>query len=124
VSAERHHALLRAVVDVFSTGDVSRLADLFGADYVDHQGLAGEKIHGIDGFARVVRAARNPDRYAALVVTIEDAISEGDRIAARLQWRHALRSGGEVRRETIDLLRIADGKIVEHWGAQTWREES
>ena len=109
---------------MFSTGDVSRVREVFADGYIDHQGLGGEKVRGPDGFARVVRAARNPERYADVAVTIEDAIVEGDRAAVRLRWRQTLCSGEEVRRETIDLLRIADGRVVEHWGAESGREAS
>ena len=109
---------------MFESGDASGAADVFASDYADHQGLGGEPLRGPDGFARVVAAARNPDRSASLEITLEDVVADDEGVAARLRWRELRHDGIEVRRETIELLRVRDGKFVEHWGAEAWRRES
>jgi predicted SnoaL-like aldol condensation-catalyzing enzyme len=121
VSVSQNRELLRRVVDVFNSGDVSRVAELLADDYVDHQGLRGVALRGPDGFARVVDAARAA--YAAIEVTIEDVVADESKVAARLHWRHIKDSGAEVRRQTIEILRIGDGKVLEHWGAEASRDE-
>jgi len=110
-------ALLAKIVAMFSTGDLRDAETVFAADYVDHQGLRGESISGVDGFRRVVTAARAP--YARLVVTVVDRTVEGDRISARLHWRGVQTTDARtVERETVEILRIADGRVVEHWGTR------
>lgn len=105
------------MVTMFSSGDVSAVQAVVHPDYFDHQGLGGEPVHGPLGFATVVAAARSS--YARLEVTLEDLIGAGDRAAARLQWHGTRLEGDVVRRETIEIIRIEQGKAVEHWGARS-----
>lgn len=85
--------VLRAMVTMLATGDLSALEATVDPDYLDHQGLDGEPIHGPGGFASVVSAARSS--FEALNVTIEDLITEPGRAAARLHWR-GTRASGEL----------------------------
>ena len=104
-------------------GNLSRIPDLVAADYLDHQGLGDKELIGPKGFARVVQAARVD--YAELRVSVEDVITAEDRVVVRLRWRglRALDPSGHLRqeaeRETIEILRFANGKAVEHWGTRT-----
>lgn len=99
---------------MFSTADLSGVDSIIAVGYIDHQGLEGIEIRGPEGFSRVVRAARSalPD----LQVDIEDLIAEGDRVVARLRWRGTQSTGERIERETIDIVRVANGQAVEHWG--------
>ena len=57
-------------------------------------------------------------------VTVEDMIAEGDRVAARVTMRGThlgefegiAPTGKRVEVRAMDMYRITDGKIVEHWG--------
>ena len=57
-------------------------------------------------------------------VTVEDLVAEGDRVAARVTMRGThqrvfqglARTGKRVEVRAMDMFRISDGKIVEHWG--------
>jgi predicted SnoaL-like aldol condensation-catalyzing enzyme len=102
---------------MFTSGDVSKVQAVVHPDYVDHQGLDGEPVHGPAGFATVVGAARSS--YARLEVSIQDLFVADDRAAARLQWHGTRPDGDVVRRETIEIIRIERGKAVEHWGARS-----
>ena len=93
---------------------------MLSTTYLDHQGLGQGDLSGLDEFRRVVAVARSA--YEKLDVHIEDLLIDGDKVAARLRWSGA-RSGRRVQRETIDILRIKDGKAVEHWGARLWISE-
>jgi predicted SnoaL-like aldol condensation-catalyzing enzyme len=76
----------------------------------------------IDTFKQTFAEARAglPD----LSITIEDVMVEGDRVAARVVMRGTHRgefqgiapTGKRVEVRAIDMFRISDGKIVEHWG--------
>ncbi len=109
---------MRAMVNMFTTGDLSERDATVDVCYLDHQGLGGEPECGTDGFARVVEAARSG--YRDLVVTIEHLITAPDRAVARLRWRGTRHgSGQEVEQETIEIVRIERGRAVEHWGAHS-----
>jgi predicted SnoaL-like aldol condensation-catalyzing enzyme len=53
-----------------------------------------------------------------------DLISERDKVVVRLQWHGTGHTGIKVDRETIDIIRLLEGQMVEHWGAEAWRTES
>lgn len=104
------------MVVMFSAGDLSAIEETVHPDYLDHQGLHGEPIRGRAGFASFVAAARAG--FACLEVTVEDLITGEDRAPARLQWS-GFRAEGNVSRQTLEIVRIADGMAVEHWGGRS-----
>jgi predicted ester cyclase len=114
--------LMREMVRVFETGDLSNVAAVVDAEYIDHQGLGGMALKSADGFSRVVTAVRTavPD----LRVRIEDLIAEDDRVVARLRWHGTRTTGEQVNRETIDVVRFAGGRAVEHWGTYVSTSEN
>jgi hypothetical protein len=119
LSADADAAMvLRSLVEVFRTGETSRVEALISRAYVDHQGVGSGTLVGPTGFCDAVRAARGS--LGSLVVSVEDLFSDGDRAVARLRWRGTDAAGALVERETIDIVRVADGSAVEHWGAECW----
>jgi predicted SnoaL-like aldol condensation-catalyzing enzyme len=111
----------RRIVGVFLSGDVSEVDALIDPTYHDHQGLAGVALHGQAGFRQVVASARAA--LPNLHVTIDDLIAEGDKVVMRLRWRSRITTSTTIERETIEILRFADGRAVEHWGAEAWARE-
>ena len=108
--------VLSAMVGMFATGDPSGAVAVVAVDYLDHQGLGAGPIQGIEGFDHVVRS--NFDAYERQDISIEDLFGVDDRAVARIRWRGHRHSGEDVDRETIDIVRVVDGRAVEHWGAQ------
>jgi predicted ester cyclase len=110
--------VLRAMVAAFDGGDLGSVAEIVHPDYLDHQGLDGERrITGIAGFTHVVETARSA--YAELSVEIVDLIEGADRAAGRIVWDGVRPSGERTRRETIDIVRVVGGRAVEHWGGHS-----
>lgn len=108
---------LQRMVDAFNSVDVADVREYVGIEYVDHQGLGGTEIRGPDGFSQVVVAARAG--YVSLKVVTEDLFGERDRAVARLHWIARPAQGAIEERETMEIIRLADGKVVEHWGARS-----
>jgi predicted SnoaL-like aldol condensation-catalyzing enzyme len=109
--------VLEEMVAMFASGDPSGATAVVGEDYIDHQGLGTGEVRGVEGFARVVRT--NFAAYERLEVSIEDLFGLEDRAVARIRWRGRRHSGEAVDRETIDIVRVAQGRAAEHWGART-----
>ena len=109
--------VLSAMVAMFASGDPAGAAAVVSDAYLDHQGLGAGPIRGPDGFAHVVRT--NHAAYEHQEITIEDLFETGTRAVARIRWQGRRRGGEEVDRETIDIIRVAGGRAVEHWGART-----
>jgi predicted SnoaL-like aldol condensation-catalyzing enzyme len=118
----RIKAATKKIVEIFNTGDLSEVEALFSAEYVDHQKPAWLDVAGAEEFKQIVLGARKS--LPNLHVTIEALIAEGDTVVARLHWQSTQPAGKNVDRETIDMLRFVDGKVAEHWGAETWATET
>lgn len=115
-------AATKKIVEIFNTGDLSEVEALFSAEYVDHQRPAWLDAVGGEEFRQIVLGARKS--LPNLQVTVEALIAEGDTVVVRLHWHSTHPAGKIIDRETIDMLRFADGKVVEHWGAEAWMAET
>jgi predicted ester cyclase len=114
-------ATMQKIVDIFNSGDLSEVELIFSPDYVDHQRPSDLELTGPAEFKAIVEGIRQSLR--AVTVTIEDLIGEADKVVGRLQWDLIDLTGKAIRRETIDILRLVNGQVVEHWGAEAWRIE-
>jgi len=114
-------AAARAIIDIFATGDLDAVSSTVAEEYIDHQGLGDVEIRGRHGFRQVVEAVH---QSSEMRVTIEDIVAAEDTAALRLRWYGINRTGRTVTRETLELLRFAGGRLVEHWGAELFRRES
>jgi predicted ester cyclase len=106
----------------FATGGTDIVDELCAADLVEHQfGMAGvgaDAIQHVKDAIRQVHAA-TPD----MSFTIEDSVEQGDTIWVRVRARGTATgpffgppSGRPVDITVVDIARIVDGRIVEHWG--------
>ena len=127
IMADDIQELSKQIVEVFATGDLSNVSSLVARDYVDHQGLSRTEIFGRVGFVRVVLSARA--NSGELRIRVEDLIAGTDRVALRLHWRGNLpvespnSAGRAFDRETLDIIRFANGQMIERWGAELWFSE-
>jgi predicted ester cyclase len=120
VTAEESKALVRRFVDeVISRGNLAALDDLVGPDYVYHgPGMVVRGPAGLRGLMGMLRGGF-PDWAEA----VEDVVAEGDRVAFRVTGSGTHRgdfmgippSGARVAIMGIDLVRVAGGRIAEHW---------
>ena len=115
--------VLRRMFDEgFSTGDDTIVDELCSPDLAEHQfGLAGGGAEAIEHIKAAIRDLHGmaPD----LTFTIEDAIESGDTIWVRARGRGTATgpffgppSGRPLDFTVIDVARVVDGRIVEHWG--------
>lgn len=122
-----HHSaafeVLRRMFDEgFATGNVDIVDELCSPDLVEHQfGLAGL---GDEAIIHVKEAIRQVHTMAPdISFTIEDSVEAGDTIWVRVQARGTATgpffgspSGRSVLFTVIDVARVVDGRIAEHWG--------
>jgi predicted SnoaL-like aldol condensation-catalyzing enzyme len=113
-------AAARAIIGILATGDLEAVSSAVAEEYIDHQGLGDIEIRGRHGFRRVVEAVHTSSDVR---IRIEDIVAAEDKAALRLGWHEITRAGRTVTRETLDLLRFADGHLIEHWGAELFRRE-
>ncbi|HET7328279.1 MAG TPA: ester cyclase [Nocardioidaceae bacterium] len=116
-------AVLRRMFDEgFATGSTDIVDELCSPDLVEHQfgmnGTGPEALEHVKDAIRQVHAA-TPD----MTFTIEDTVQDGDTIWVRVRARGTATgpffgppTGRPVEVTVIDIARIVDGRIVEHWG--------
>jgi steroid delta-isomerase-like uncharacterized protein len=121
--SEENKAIVRRVYEIVSTGDFERAAEIVDQDAPDNELLPDDPpARLIDTFKETFSEAR--EGFPDLSITIEDVMAEGDRVAARVVMRGTHRgefqgiapTGKRVEVKAMDMFRISNGKIVEHWG--------
>ena len=116
---EANRALVRRYIDeVLSAGKLDLLDELLAPDFADRTPGAPADSRG----PGVIREAQQRMRgvFPQVQYTVEDLITEGDKVVARYTVRAATREAeGSPSRNVeitgITIFRIADGKIREAW---------
>ena len=119
---EQNKALIRRFYQEIDRGNVDAMDELVAQDYVNHDpppfpGLTPGRDGLKEAFLMFWRGT--PGTH-----TIEDQVAEGDRVVTRLRARGRHEgelagippTGNEMDVTAIAVHRIAEGKIVEHWG--------
>jgi steroid delta-isomerase-like uncharacterized protein len=122
VSAEENKATHRRIYEeAFNQKNLDVLDEVVASEFTDHNPNPGQPpgLEGLKQFLSSIHAA-----FPDLHVNVEDMVAEGDKVAARLrvsgthqgEFIGIAPTGNQVTMTGIDILRIADGKVVEHWG--------
>jgi predicted ester cyclase len=115
--------LAESYVGIWNADAPRDLVDqIFVTDFVDHNPQPGQEKDGVEGIHQVLDLYHVG--FPGLRVTTDEVIVSGDRAVVR--WTAVGTHEGdllgipaterEVRMTGIDILRIADGVIVERWG--------
>jgi steroid delta-isomerase-like uncharacterized protein len=103
---------------MLNAGDPEALNDFLAEDYINHNPFVEDGLAANKAFWRQWLAAFPDTR-----VVVEDTFAAGDRVAGRFTYRATHHgefmgipaSGRPVEMRSIDIWRVADGKLVEHW---------
>jgi steroid delta-isomerase-like uncharacterized protein len=106
--------------DVWGRGDEAALEELLDPTFVDHDALPGQSPDR-EGHKQILALFRSA--FPDLNVNTEDIVAEGDKVVARWTARGTHQgelmgiapTGKEVTIKGIDVLRIAEGRILERW---------
>jgi len=124
-STHENAALVRRFYEeIFTLGHLDAADELVAADFVEHipSPLPAQPTQGpkaVKWFASMYRTA-----FPDLHVSIEDLMAIDDKIVTRVTW-HGTHKGQLLGTDPtdkhvdiagIDISRVAEGKLVEHWG--------
>ena len=122
-AADANKALVRSFMDQMVAGDTTKVDSLFADAFVDHQSMPG-MAPGREGLKSMIVGFHSA--FPDLKMTMNDISTDGDKV-----WMYSTMSGTmkgplmgmkptgkSFSVDGFDLVRIENGKIVEHWGAQ------
>lgn len=123
MSEANRSLIYRWFEEVWNEGRTEAIAEMLAEDAIVH-GLSDDPStpwHGLAGFKEF--HAKFRESFPNIIVTVEDTVGEGDRIAARCSVRgkhtgHTLgfaATQAPVEFTGVAIVRIKDGKIVEAW---------
>ena len=123
MAAEQNKALIvRFVEELFNRGNMGIVGEIFAPDFIEREQLPPGIPSGREGVKVLTTELRSafPDFKA----TIDDILAEGDKVVIRMTWSGTQKgefmgvpaTGKRVSFGVIDIIRITNGKLVEHWG--------
>jgi len=123
MATEQDKALIRRFIEeLFNQGNMSLADEILAPNFVENEQLPPGIPNGREGVKVMSTMLRSafPDFKA----TIEDILAEGDKVVIRMTWSGTHKgefmgipaTGKSISIGVIDIIRIAGGKLVEHWG--------
>ena len=123
MSIEENKEIIRRYQQIYNSNDLARLHEVVSEDLLTPRIMPGIP-QGIEGakVAHQIMLAGFPDYQTV----IEDLIAEGDKVAARItmsgthtgSFMGIPSTGRFISFMGMYVARIANGKIVEHWGEE------
>ena len=120
---ETMRPLQRFYDDLINQGDLSVIPEIIGPNYINHAAPFGLD-QGVTGLTKLLEEfiIAFPDQH----IVAEQMFVHGDRVVAywRITGTHQGKffgvepTGKKMEMTGIDIERVVDGKIVEHWGAE------
>ncbi len=118
MTATTAHELVGSYLAMLNTHDPDLVNRFVAEDYINHNAVVGDGREANRRFWTAFFAAL-PD----LSATVEDLVIAGDRVVGRFVYRGTHTgellgipaSGNAVEMHSIDIWRVRDGMLVEHW---------
>ena len=124
MSEENKAIVRRFMEEVINKNTVSAVDEFMAADLVDHNPPPPGSEPGAEGVKQGLKMffAAFPDLHTH----IEDMIAEGDKVAVRMSFHETHQgelmgipaTGKQVTVQEMHIVRIAGGKMVEHWSVE------
>lgn len=89
--------------------DFDKASKYLGSKYIQHNPVAADGPEGLKGFIAFLR-----DKFPNNKSDIKRVFADGDYVIVHV---HAVREPGTRGNAIIDIFRLEDGKVVEHWDA-------
>jgi ketosteroid isomerase-like protein len=105
--------VVRLMTDAYNRGDFDSGMALIHPQAVDHS-APGSPSSDVAAWRARWEAARAD--ITDLTVEVEQVLVDGDMVARRLRTR-GHRDGKPVEMTGLDMVRIQDGRLIEHWAA-------
>ena len=121
MSAEKNKAVLRRWIEAYNERDLEAEADVLAPGFVAHVPAAPGPLEGLEAWRRF--SGPFAEAFPDLRLTVEDVVSDGEKVAARVAFRGTHRgefqgiapTDKEVAFSSMEFNRVVGGKVEEHW---------
>jgi steroid delta-isomerase-like uncharacterized protein len=111
----------RVVDELISNGNLAAVDELFAPDFIEHELLPGVPP-GREGAKQLFSALHTA--FPDIRAEIEQVVAQDDKVVFHMTWRATQTgsfmgippTGKQVAFKVFDMVRVADGKVAEHWG--------
>jgi steroid delta-isomerase-like uncharacterized protein len=123
MTTEQNKTLVRQFIEEFLTqGNVNMVKEIVAPDFIENEQLPPGMPQGREGVEMITTMLHGG--FSDFKATIEDIIAEDDKVMVRMTWSGTQTgefmgmppSGKAMSIAIVDIFRLAEGKIVEHWG--------
>jgi len=125
VAGEKSKAIMQRIyAEIFSQGKLDVADELIALEFVNHavNPLPNQPLHGPEAVRWYARALRQA--FPDLRASVEHMIAEDDSVASRVTWTgthtghfvYLPPTGKHIKVQGITMDRVANDKLVEHWG--------
>lgn len=97
----------RVYAEVLGPLDAEAVDGLIRPDYIQHSPLAGNGAEALKGFLRWARSTSPHAEHR-----VKRMFADGDHVIAHV---HVIINPGEPGNAVVDIFRIEDGMVAEHW---------
>lgn len=104
---ENEKAVLEFYERAINQKDFAAAAKYLGPRYIQHNQTAADGGEGLENFIKFLK-----EKYPASHSEIKRVFADGDYVILHV---HAVRSPGSRGMAVVDIFRLQDGKIAEHW---------
>ena len=115
--------VLRRLIDEgFNAGDLSVADELTSPELVEHQNFGPDHAPGAEGVRAIIASLRRA--FSDFHLAIEGLVVDGDTAWVRMSatgtndgsFMGHPPTGRRIRTDVFDVIRVRDGRMVEHWG--------
>ena len=101
--------IVERMINAWNTGNLDLAASFIAPDGINHS----PPTEGISAWRQSWVKAR--EMFPDMRVRIEQTVSQGDTVCHRYTMMATAPNGRKVEILGLDMVRVRDGKIVEHW---------
>lgn len=119
--AENKNLVLRAIDEIWNKGNYDNLEEFVSGDFIIHSPNPAEVVQGVQGVKQFFIELRKS--FPDIQFAVDQQVAEEDRVVTQWTARGTHKgeykgipgSGKQVVIKSIDVDRIANGKVVECW---------
>ncbi len=120
MSTEQNKAIVHRMMDLFATGDTSRVDQVFAPNWVNHDPSL-PPLQGLDGARQLIQMMRSA--FPDATVNLEHVTAEGDKVGGNWSFSGTntgsflglAPTGKKVTVQAAGIFRVVDSKLTDNW---------